>query len=96
VIFPEATIPRDYPPTLHSFKNGAFRLAIELKIPILPVTSADTWKILWNTGTEYGSRPGICNIFVHQPVETAHLRLEDADALRDEVHDIIKQKLGVA
>lgn len=96
VIFPEATIPRDYPPKLHSFKNGAFRLAIELKIPILPVTSADTWKILWNTGTEYGSRPGICNIFVHQPVETAHLRLDDADALRDEVHDIIKQKLGVA
>jgi 1-acyl-sn-glycerol-3-phosphate acyltransferase len=96
VIFPEATIPEEYPPILYPFKNGAFRLAIELKIPILPVTSPDTWKVLWDTGIEYGSRPGICNIFVHKPIETADLTLDDADALRDEVHDIIKQKLGAA
>jgi 1-acyl-sn-glycerol-3-phosphate acyltransferase len=95
VIFPEATIPPDYPPTPGDFKNGAFRLAIELKIPILPVTSIDTWKVFWNTGSQYGSRPGICNIFVHKPVETAHLTLDDADALRDKVRDIIKQKLGI-
>jgi 1-acyl-sn-glycerol-3-phosphate acyltransferase len=93
VIFPEATIPLDYPPQLGSFKNGAFRLAIELKIPILPITSPDTWKVLWNTGSQYGSRPGICNIFVHKPIETAHLTLDDADALRDEVYELIKQKL---
>jgi 1-acyl-sn-glycerol-3-phosphate acyltransferase len=92
VIFPEATIPLEYPPTLHSFKNGAFRLAIELKIPILPVTSIDTWEVLWNTGLEYGSRPGICNIFVHKPIETTHLTIDDADALRDEVYNMIKQK----
>ena len=96
VIFPEATIPLDYPPKLSAFKNGAFRLAIELKIPILPVTSTDTWKVLWNTGKEHGSRPGICDIFVHKPIETAHLTLDDADALRDEVYELIKQKLGVA
>jgi 1-acyl-sn-glycerol-3-phosphate acyltransferase len=92
VIFPEATIPEEYPPQLHPFKNGAFRLAIKLKIPIIPITSLDTWKILWNTGTEKGSKPGICNIFVHQPIETAHLTIDDADALRDKVHGIIKQK----
>jgi len=96
VIFPEATIPLTYPPKISAFKNGAFRLAIELKIPILPVTSLDTWKVLWNTGSQYGSRPGICNIFVHKPIETAHLTLDDADILRDEVQEIIKQKLGVA
>jgi 1-acyl-sn-glycerol-3-phosphate acyltransferase len=44
----------------------------------------------------YGSRPGICNIFVHKPIETAHLTLDDADTLRDEVHAIIKQKLQQA
>jgi 1-acyl-sn-glycerol-3-phosphate acyltransferase len=93
VIFPEATIPLVYPPELSDFKNGAFRLAIELKIPILPVTSLDTWKVLWNTGSKYGSRPGICNIFVHKPVETAHLTLDDADTLRDEVHEMINQKI---
>ncbi|MDB5141237.1 MAG: 2-acyl-glycerophospho-ethanolamine acyltransferase [Mucilaginibacter sp.] len=96
VIFPEATIPEEYPPTLYPFKNGAFRLAIELKIPILPVSSLNTWKILWNTGSEYGSRPGISDIFVHKPIETAHLTLDDVDALRDEVHELIKQKLDKA
>jgi 1-acyl-sn-glycerol-3-phosphate acyltransferase len=96
VIFPEATIPLVYPPELSPFKNGAFRLAIELQIPILPITSLDTWKVLWNTGSQYGSRPGICNIFVHKPIETAHLTLDDADALRDEVYEIIKQKLQTA
>lgn len=96
VIFPEATIPKDYPPELHSFKNGPFRLAIEMKVPILPISSLDTWKVLWDTGKEYGSRPGICNIFVHKPIETAHLTLDDADALRDEVFEIIKNKLQTA
>jgi 1-acyl-sn-glycerol-3-phosphate acyltransferase len=95
VIFPEATIPLEYPPKLSAFKNGAFRLAIELKIPILPVTSPDTWKVLWNTGSQYGSRPGICNIFVHKPIETAHLTLDNADTLRDEVYEIVKQKLEI-
>ncbi len=96
VIFPEATIPDDYPPVLYPFKNGAFRLAIELKVPIIPITSIDTWKVLWDTGLEYGSRPGICNIFVHKPIETAHLTIDDADKLRDEVYGIIENKLGLA
>lgn len=96
VIFPEATIPDAYPPVLHSFKNGPFRLAIEMKVPIIPVTSMDTWKVLWDTGKEFGSRPGICDIFVHKPIETAHLTLDDADALRDEVYAIIKKKLPQA
>lgn len=95
VIFPEATIPKVYPPTLGEFKSGAFRLAIELKIPILPVTSPDTWKVLWNTGSEYGSRPGICHIFVHKPIETSHLTMDDADALQNEVYELIKNKLGI-
>jgi 1-acyl-sn-glycerol-3-phosphate acyltransferase len=49
-----------------------------------------------DTGSKYGSRPGICDIFVHKPTETAHLILNDADTLRYEVHEIIRHKLGVA
>jgi len=96
VIFPEGTIPPTYPPKLAEFKNGPFRLAIELKIPIIPVTSLDTWKVLWDNGLEYGSRPGVCHVFVHKPIETANLTIDDADALRDSVHSIIEQKLATA
>ncbi len=66
---------------------------IELKIPILPISSLDTWKIMWDSGSEYGSRPGICNIFVHKPIETSGMTVEDADLLKDEVYRVIKQKL---
>jgi 1-acyl-sn-glycerol-3-phosphate acyltransferase len=93
IIFPEATIPDTYPPKLHVFKNGPFRMAIELKIPIIPVTSLNTWNILWDNGHKLGSKPGVCNIFVHKPIETAHLTINDADALRDQVHSVISKKL---
>ena len=93
IIFPEATIPDPCPPRLHAFKNGPFRMAIELKIPIIPVTSLNTWNILWDNGHKFGSKPGVCNIFVHKPIETAHLTINDADALRDEVHSVINKKL---
>lgn len=92
IIFPEGGIADDYPPKVQEFKNGPFRLAIEAKVPIVPVTSLNTWNILWDTGKKHGSRPGICNIFVHQPIETAHLNVDDADNLRDEVYRIIRQK----
>jgi len=93
IIFPEGKIGDEYPPILHQFKNGPFRLAIELKVPIIPVSSVNTWKMLWDDGTKYGTRPGICNIYVHTPIQTANLTLDDADDLRNEVYKTITEKL---
>jgi 1-acyl-sn-glycerol-3-phosphate acyltransferase len=93
VIFPEGGIAEDYPPKLQSFKNGPFRMAIDLKVPIIVVSSPNVWKMLWDDGTKHGTRPGIGTIYVHQPIETASLALTDADTLRDTVYDIINQRL---
>lgn len=93
IIFPEGKIDDEYPPRLHEFKNGPFRLAIDLKIPIIPVSSANTWKMLWDDGTKYGTRPGICKFYVHKPIDTHNLTVDDADALKDEVYNIIQQRL---
>ena len=93
IIFPEGKIGQNYPPSLHEFKNGPFKLAIDFKIPIIPVSSANTWKMLWDDGTKYGTRPGICNFYIHKPIETKQLTPADADALRDEVYNIIARKL---
>lgn len=94
VIFPEGAIPAHYPPRLESFKNGAFRLAIEQGIPIIPVSGTNAWKLLWDNGIKYGTHPGIARFYVHKPIETDCLTVNDADALRDQVYEIIRQKTG--
>jgi 1-acyl-sn-glycerol-3-phosphate acyltransferase len=93
IIFPEGKIGPEYPPVLHPFKNGPFRLAIELKVSVIPVSSANNWKMFWDDGTKYGTKPGIGDFFVHAPIQTAHLTLHDADALRNEVYSKINSKL---
>lgn len=93
IIFPEGKISDDYPPQLHEFKNGPFRLAIEHKVPIIPVSSSNTWKMLWDDGTKYGTRPGVCKFHVHQPIDTSNLTVDDADLLKDQVYAIIKKDL---
>jgi 1-acyl-sn-glycerol-3-phosphate acyltransferase len=94
IIFPEGKIADDYPPQLEPFKNGPFRLAVESKIPVVPVTILNSWEILWDNGLKYGSRPGICNIFVHKPIETEGMSLDKVDVLKDRVYDTIKKKLA--
>lgn len=94
IIFPEGKIGNEYPPVLHSFKNGPFKLAIELKIPILPVTIINAWKIMWDDGKEYGSKPGICHICIHEPIETAHLNIEDDDMLREKAYSVIQSSIN--
>ena len=96
IIFPEGLIGNDYPPVLHPFKAGPFRLAIEQNIPILPVTIADNWKLLWDDGGKYGTKPGTSSVYVHEPVETAALNITDAEALKDHVYALMRNKLGEA
>jgi 1-acyl-sn-glycerol-3-phosphate acyltransferase len=91
-IFPEGKIPDGYPPVLDDFKNGPFRLAVEHKIPIIPVTISDSWKKMWDNGSRYGSRPGICDICVHTPIETSALSPDNMDSLRDRVYEIINSE----
>jgi len=94
IIFPEGKIDEDqYPPKLIPFKNGPFRLAIEKNIPIVPVSLINIWKRMWDDGSRYGTTPGICDIYIHKPVSTKELNIEEADVLKDHVFDIINSKL---
>jgi len=94
IIFPEGGInDKQYPPTLSTFKNGPFRLAIEKNIPIVPVSLTNIWKRMWDDGTKYGTTPGICDIYIHKPVSTKELNIDDSDELKDRIFDIINSKL---
>lgn len=94
IIFPEGGInDKQFPPVMIPFKNGPFRLAIEKDIPIVPVCLANIWKRMWDDGTKYGTTPGICDIYIHKPISTKELNIDDSDELRDRVFDIINSKL---
>ncbi|MFA6276611.1 MAG: lysophospholipid acyltransferase family protein [Pedobacter sp.] len=93
IIFPEGRIDEAYPPVLQEFKNGPFRLAIEKNIPIVPVSIINIWKLMWDDGMKYGTRPGIGDIYVHEPILTSILGIENADVLKDEVFKKINSKL---
>lgn len=93
VLFPEGTISEN-PPSLRSFKNGAFRLAIENQVPVVPVSMLNTWQILYDKGQQNGSRPGIIHIFVHKPVQTAGMTLADEGKLKEKTFAVIDNKLS--
>lgn len=91
-LFPEGTIPPNAP-DLGRFKDGAFRLAIEKQIPIVPITQPDNHYRLPDDGSLTGT-PGKMRVFVHRPIQTVGLKLEDLDQLKKEVFSIIESKLA--
>ena len=94
VIFPEGGISDGYPPQLGPFKIGPFRLAIEHNVPIIPISIPVNYKRMWDDGSMYGTTPGTSDIYVHAPVDTNRLSMEDADDLRITVYNIINSKLA--
>lgn len=90
IIFPEGRIPDDAP-NLHKFKPGAFKLAIEKKIPIVPVTFLDNIDRL--NIVDWTCTPGKMRIHVHAPIETVNLSIDDVQSLQDQVYSIIHSKL---
>ena len=96
IIFAEGKIGNEYPPVLHSFKDGPFRLAIEHKIPIVPVSILNLWEILWDDGAKYGSKPGVAHIHIHAPIDTTTMDVAQADELKAQVYEIILNKIPYA
>lgn len=94
IIFPEGGIADEhYPPKLMPFKNGPFRLAIEKGIPIVAVSFVNIWKRMWDDGKKHGSSPGRADVYIHKPVLTSNLTINDSDDLKDRIFDLINSKL---
>ncbi|MCC6817817.1 MAG: 1-acyl-sn-glycerol-3-phosphate acyltransferase [Bacteroidia bacterium] len=89
-IYPEGTI-WNRTPLLKPFKNGAFKLAIEKKVPIIPITFYNNFKALPDEKFEY--YPTVIKCKVHRAIETSHLNIEDSDQLRDDIYNLIHQEL---
>lgn len=91
VIFPEGGIISEHEPVLAPLKDGAFRVAIEKQIPLVPVTlpynrlilPAHTFLLNW----------GKVKAIFHEPIQTEGLTLGDLDRLKQQMYDVIQHEL---
>ena len=93
-IFPEGGVP-DPGVILDKFKNGAFSLAIQFQIPIVPITFLDCEKkfpYFFAYNHFYGS-PGKLRANVHEFIETKGLNQENKEFLKEKVYDILHKDL---
>jgi 1-acyl-sn-glycerol-3-phosphate acyltransferase len=85
MIFPEGT--RSRTAELLPFKDGAFRLAIEAGVPILPLAVSGTRTALPKHDWRFGR--SVAEVQVLEPVETAGMSVDDVPALKQRVRQII-------
>lgn len=85
LFFAEGTRSRDG--RMRPFKKGAFALALDAGMPILPVSVSGGHRVL--PGRSFVLLPGHMTVTIHEPVPTAGLSVEDRDALMERVRATI-------
>ena len=85
MIYPEGT--RSADAEIHTFKKGAFRIAIQNQMPILPVATAGTNHV-WPHGENWW-RGGQTKMVFHPPLETTGLDDSGIDPLLEQTRSII-------
>ncbi len=92
LFFPEGT--RSSSARMRPFKKGAFKFALDLGLPILPVTIKGTRHILPTHSLDLF--PGRANMIIHPLVDTSIYSDETLLDLMDKVRDIIASDLSEA
>jgi len=91
-IFPEGGVPVDRSTTLDNFKDGAFRLAIEHQIPVVPMSFYDNKKRL--PFSFFHGSPGKMRARTHEIQQTAGMKVPgDKVRFRESVRTIILNDL---
>jgi 1-acyl-sn-glycerol-3-phosphate acyltransferase len=91
IIFPEGGMLTEKDPAMAKFKDGAFRIAIEKQIAIVPVTIPYNWIIL--PPDQFLLRWHKLKVIFHEPLETKGMTLADIDTLKLRLFKIIDQEL---
>jgi 1-acyl-sn-glycerol-3-phosphate acyltransferase len=90
-MYPEGTFNESDEP-LKSFFDGAFRLAIEAQVPILPIIFPDT-KDRWHYTAWWKMWPGENRAFILEPVSVAGYDIDDLASLKEKVKATMTQKI---
>nr|WP_314839693.1 lysophospholipid acyltransferase family protein [uncultured Flavobacterium sp.] len=90
-IFPEGGVPDDESIVLDAFKDGAFRLAVDHGLPIVPITLPDNKKRF--SFTFLSGSPGLMRVKIHHHVPTTAVDGVDRKEIRDRVRSTIYHQL---
>ena len=93
-IFPEGGVPDDESVVLDAFKDGAFRLAIEYQIPIVPITFLDNKKRF--SYTFFSGSMGVTRAISHTLIPTENLNEKDKVTLREQARNVIYNALSTS
>lgn len=88
-IFPEGS--RSHSKEIQEFKRGAFMLAIEAQVPVVPVTILNGIELL-NEKTKLG-RPGVMHIVVGAPIHIEGWTRSDIPKLMENVREVMQHEL---
>ncbi len=92
VIYPEGGITTTSAPIMSKFKDGAFNLAIEKQIPLIPVTLSYNHLILPDDGKLLlNFKKG--KIVIHPPISTEGMTSKYLAELKQKCHDTIQEQL---
>jgi len=89
-IFPEGGVPEG-DLLLDEFKDGAFRLAIEHQIPIVPMTFLDNKKRF--SYAFFSGSPGLMRVTIHRFIETEGLATTEKETLKHLARNVILNEL---
>jgi 1-acyl-sn-glycerol-3-phosphate acyltransferase len=90
-IFPEGGVPDDESIVLSEFKDGAFRLALDHQIPIVPITFADNKKRF--SYTFFSGSPGQMRVKIHHFFDTKNQNPDYKKTLKENVRQVILKQL---
>ena len=94
VIFPEGTIPEENIPQMIPFKNGAFRLAKNLKVPILPLTFTQNFHLFSDPTQWLGpAHPGFVDVHIHPFISAQEVEETSIETLSEKCFKLIEAPL---
>lgn len=89
MIFPEGT--RSYDGKLAPFKRGAFMLANEIGLPMVPITINGSYDV-WSRNEKW-MHPGKMTITIHKPISPEECKGKSTAVIMDEMWNIINSDI---
>jgi 1-acyl-sn-glycerol-3-phosphate acyltransferase len=88
IFFPEGTRSKDG--SFGRFKKGAFRMAVDLGLPILPITIKGTRKVL--PSGSFNLQPGRAEMVIHEAISTKEYNDGNVEDLVERIRNLITEE----